>query len=129
MSQSALDSTAESARAASTLLRTGFHTAVDATDASLVLRLRGELDMASAPGLARSLDTVLDARPAAVTLDLTDLTFVDSSGIHVLIIACRRAGSEGCSFALRAPCRSVLKALRLTGVDRLMVIKQASALL
>jgi len=80
--------------------------------------------MATAPALARALDTALDARPTAITVDLTDLSFVDSTGIRVLINACRRAGSEGCSFTLRAPCRSVLKALRLTGVDRLMVVDE-----
>jgi len=111
------------ANVASALLRTGFHAATDSGEGTIVLRLQGELDLAAAPGLARAMDTALDAKPTALAVDLRDLTFLDSTGIRVLITACRRAGTEGCSFVLRAPCRSVLKTLRLTGVDRLMVIE------
>lgn len=108
---------------ASVLLRAGFHAEADAAAGSVVVRLQGELDMATAPLLSRALDTALDARPNILALDLRDLTFVDSTGIRVLITACRRAGGQGSSFVLRDPRRPVLKALRLTGVDRLMVVE------
>jgi anti-sigma B factor antagonist len=108
---------------ASTLLRTGFHSVSDSLGDTIMIRLQGELDMASAPGLGGALDTALDAKPSVLVLDLTELTFLDSTGIRVLITACRRAGAEGASFILRSPRRSVLKALRLTGVDRLLVIE------
>lgn len=108
---------------ASALRRTGFHVASRRDDGAIVLCLQGELDLAAAPRLARALDTALDAKPTLLALDLRDLTFLDSTGIRVLITACRRAGTGGCSFVLRAPCRPVMKALRLTGVDRLMVIE------
>ena len=112
--------------AASTLLRTGFHAGegLDEGD-TLVLKLQGELDMASAPGLGRALSTALDAGPSVLTLDLAELTFLDSTGLRVLITACRRAGTQGCTFVIRSPSRSVLKTLQLTGVDRLMVIEPA----
>ncbi len=123
MSENTLPASGELAQVAATLLRTGFHAAVDSTEGSIVLRLQGELDMATAPGLARAMDTALDARPATLALDLSGLTFLDSTGICVLITACRRAGDQGCAFVLRSPCRPVLKALRLTGVDRLMAVE------
>lgn len=105
------------------LLRTGFHAATAGTDDTIVLRLQGELDMATAPGLGRTLDTAIGTGPATIALDLRELTFVDSTGIRVLITACRQAGKAGCRFVLRSPCRSVRKALLLTGVDRLMAIE------
>lgn len=108
---------------AASLLRTGFLTSAGGTDDTMVLRLKGELDMATAPGLGRALDTALDGRPSTIALDLTDLTFVDSTGIRVLITGCRRAGVQGCAFVLRSPRRSVLKAIQLTGLDRLMAIE------
>jgi len=108
---------------ASSLLRAGFHAEADSAEGSVVVRLQGELDMATAPALSRALDTALDALPTALVLDLRELTFVDSTGIRVLITSCRRAAGQGCSFALHSPRRPVLKALRLTGVDRLMVIE------
>ena len=124
MTDHQLDDADEGARAASTLLRTGFHAGSDSVDGTIVLRLRGELDMATAPGLSRDLDTALDALPPVLVVDAEDLSFVDSTGLRVLITACRRAGSQGCRFVMRSPSRSVLKTLQLTGVDRLMAIEQ-----
>jgi anti-sigma B factor antagonist len=125
MSDDVLDPLDDVGGIASVLLRAGFHADANALDGSVVVRLQGELDMATAPALSRALDTALDTRPTSLVLDLADLTFVDSTGIRVLITACRRAGGQGCSFVLRAPRRAVLKALRLTGVDRLMVVEPA----
>ena len=107
------------------LLRAGFHAEADACEDTVVVRVQGELDMATAPGLSRAMATALDGSPSTLAVDLSDLSFVDSTGIRVLITACRRAGTEGCSFVLRSPTRPVLKALRLTGVDRLMAIELA----
>ena len=112
---------------ATDLLRTGFHAAVDSANGSIVIKLRGELDMATAPGLGQAINRALDAKPSALHLDLAELSFLDSTGIRVLIAGCRRAGGQGCSFVLCSPSRSVLKALRLTGVDRLMVIEDDPA--
>ena len=108
---------------ASDLLRTGFSARADSTNGVIVLQLRGELDLATAPGLGQAINRALDARPSTLRLDLSALTFLDSTGIRVLIAGSRRAGAEGCSLVLHAPTRSVLKALRLTGVDGLMVIE------
>lgn len=111
-------------QAAATLLRTGFHAGEGPDEGdTLGLKLQGELDMASAPGLGRTLSTALDAGPSVLTLDLAELTFLDSTGLRVLITACRRAGTQGCTFVIRSPSRSVLRTLQLTGVDRLMVIE------
>jgi len=110
--------------AASSLLRTGFHAGVGDDEADIVvLKLQGELDMATAPGLGRALGTALDAQPAVLALDFSELTFLDSTGLRVLITACRRALAEGRTFVVRSPNRSVLKTLQLTGIDKLMVIE------
>ena len=107
-------------------LRTGFHCGTESPGGGLVLRLQGELDMASAPKLRRLLDTALDGRPAELVLDLRELTFIDSSGIRVLSSSARRAEAAGCTLALRSPARSVLKVLRLTGLDRLTMVMPAT---
>ena len=110
--------------AESELLRTGFHAGATADEAdTVVLRLQGELDMATAPGLGRALNTALDAQPAVLALDFSELTFLDSTGLRVLITACRRSLAQSCTFVIRSPSRSVLKTLQLTGVDQLMVIE------
>jgi stage II sporulation protein AA (anti-sigma F factor antagonist) len=62
-------------------------------DGERVIRLRGELDIGSAPDLERAL---LRSRPARqrVVLDLTELKFMDSTGLRVLLRA-RAAADEG----------------------------------
>ena len=123
MTSDVLDEPDEVSALTSLVRRVGFHSEVAIIDDSVVLWLHGELDMATAPNLARTLSTALDGGPAALTLDLGHLGFVDSTGIRVLITAGRRARNEGCSLILRAPNRSVRKVLELTGLDQLMVIE------
>src|SRR5207244_1401555 len=55
------------------------------------LRLEGELDLVSAPCLARRLATAEERAPALLLIDLRDLTFMDSSGLRELFSAQRRA--------------------------------------
>src|SRR4029077_21045798 len=59
-----------------------------------LLRLCGELDLASAPILARAIAPATTPG-ATIELDLTALTFIDSSGIKVLCHALRDLGSNG----------------------------------
>jgi anti-anti-sigma factor len=129
MVRDVLNEVDEATDVASVMLRGEFHAETDdQDDESVVLRLRGELDMATAPRMARALNAALDRRPTAVTIDLSRLAFVDSTGIRVLITAARRARNEGCSLILRAPNRSVNKVLLLTGLDQLIVIESAPPL-
>ncbi len=93
---------------------------------TVVLRLHGELDMAAAPRLVRALNAALDASPTAITLDLSGLTFVDSTGIGVFVAGYRRATGIGCPFVLRSPRLAVLRTLRLIGIDRLIAIDEAA---
>ena len=88
---------------------------------AVVFHLEGELDLATAPGLGRALASALDERPSQLVLDLAGLTFLDSSGARVLVTTARRARDEGCAFVLRSPSASIMKMLRLVGLDRLLV--------
>ncbi len=106
------------------LLREDFGVEVDCADGPSVLRLHGELDMATAPRLGRALHAALDTKPSRLAVDLSKLTFVDSSGIRVLFDASRRAQADGCTLVLRSPCRSVHKALKLTRIDLLVPIEE-----
>lgn len=64
----------------------------------ICIRLSGELDHHSAKGLLRRLDQEIEkALPTQLTLDLSGVTFMDSSGIALLI----RAGSGCRSWAAR----------------------------
>jgi len=64
-------------------------------------RLAGELDISSAPELSDSLEPVL-RRGGDVTLDLSDLSFMDSTGLQVLIRTAIRMDGNG-RLILRSP--------------------------
>jgi len=107
------------------LYSSGFHIIEDHSSGSVVLRLRGELDMATAPRLRQAVQAALDADPltSTLTVDLGGISFIDSTGIGVLVAAARRAEKGDCSFVLRAPSPTVLKVLRITGLERSFTIE------
>jgi anti-anti-sigma factor len=74
--------------------------------------LRGELDLAAATSAAAAL-----AHPAIRTVDLSAVTFIDAAGLRVLLDA-HRCWSRPHGLRLRAPSRSVLRLLALTGEGR-----------
>jgi anti-sigma B factor antagonist len=93
-----------------------FEVVVQRSSATAVVRLVGELDIASVEGLAdvlRSLERPCDR----VILDLSDLTFIDSTGLTLAITEHRRAELDGFEFVLAGATGPVLRVLRLTGLD------------
>lgn len=82
-------------------------------DAALV-RVAGELDIATAPILQRTLRETCN-RAGVVVLDLRELTFMDSSGLRVVIDACRDAArDERLLLRLRGPAH-VERVFEITG--------------
>ena len=61
---------------------------VDADDPSVVVRLRGELDMASAPALGEVFDRLDASQP--VVVDLERVGFVDVAGVRPILVLGRR---------------------------------------
>ena len=55
----------------------------------------GEIDMATAPMLGRELTAAIESADGPVVLDLSDVTFFDSSGLRVAIVAHRDLGEQG----------------------------------
>lgn len=49
-----------------------------------LVRVRGEIDMATAPVLRRTLDECISSRPACVLVDMADVTFIDATGLRML---------------------------------------------
>lgn len=80
------------------------------------LALDGELDVATASdALARVIDA-LPARGDLLTLDLRDVTFLDSSGISMLIKASDYLEGMGCHLSLANPSDPVIRVLTMVGL-------------
>lgn len=86
------------------------------------LALAGELDVAEVQRLEHEVDDAVAASEGAFAIDLTELEFLDSSGIRVLLRARALLGREDRSFLLVCPPGAVLRALELTGVADLFLI-------
>jgi anti-anti-sigma factor len=89
----------------------------------VVLRLTGELDLASVPLLQRELEAV-DLEPAAlVLLDLRELQFMDSTGLRAVLDAHARSRERGYDFAVTRGSDQVERLLSITRVsDHLPII-------
>jgi anti-anti-sigma factor len=89
------------------------------TDGStLVLAITGELDMNTADLLAQAVDQRLEQRPSALTLDLGELAFMDSSGLRLLIELYDRSRQESWQLTLVTPRdENATMVLRATGAD------------
>ncbi len=86
--------------------------------ATRLLRISGELDLSTVPVLARHVDERLADKPTTLTLDLSALTFMDSSGLRLLIELNERARTEPWELALiPSQHESANAVLRMTGAD------------
>ena len=83
-----------------------------------IVSVTGELDIATAEQAYSYLSEVIDGRQAPVTVDLSGLTFCDASGLGVLARSARYARQKGRQLALASARPSLLKIMRITGLDR-----------
>ena len=84
------------------------------------LRLDGELDLATAPLLKEALVDLGSERD--VHLDLALLTFLDSSGLHVLVALAQSLDGNR-SVVLVNPSTAVRRCLEITGIDKHPAVK------
>jgi anti-sigma B factor antagonist len=80
-----------------------------------VISARGELDFATAPLLLRELRELLLRPIRGVTVNLTQLSFIDSCGAQSLLTAQRAAADQGVAFTLASVPRHARQLLELTG--------------
>ncbi|MDG4821997.1 STAS domain-containing protein [Asanoa sp. WMMD1127] len=94
---------------------------VDVADgADAVVTVRGDLDFPCADVLRVALTTALDREPASLTIDVERLTFIDSTGLAVLVHAWRRGSEAGVPVSLRSVPSFLASILDITGVGELL---------
>ena len=83
-----------------------------------IVSVTGELDIATAEQAYSYISEVIDGRPAPVTVDLSGLTFCDAAGLGALARIARHAREAGRQLMLASARPSLLKIMRITGLDR-----------
>ena len=90
---------------------------VDAVGEACVVRLGGELDLYNAEQVRAALARACSSSPARVVVDLSEVEFLDSTALGVLIEA-RTMLANRRAFVLAAPGLETRRALQISGLDR-----------
>jgi anti-sigma B factor antagonist len=97
-----------------------------AKDRDIVLSVKGEVDVSCADVLRDAVSAAFAEQPDRLCVDLSEVPYIDSTGIGVLVGAANRAADEQRAFAVLNPQRNVVRVLALLGVqDQLNVIQSA----
>ncbi len=104
------------------LLDAPFEVVVSRTPREVFVTVCGELDTYTAPRLRVRLRDVIDQGNPMVVLDLSKMTFIDSSGLGVLAGALKWARSRGGKLTLANPSRSTLRVLEISGFNRIFTV-------
>jgi anti-anti-sigma factor len=93
-------------------------------DGRLTVRVSGDIDLATAEKLSESLEGAV-SRVGEVRVDLSEVTFLDSTGIRSLVQAYRSAQSRGGALYVVGARQWVAKVLEVTGVGPLLAPPEA----
>jgi anti-sigma B factor antagonist len=95
------------------------------TTSDPVIRASGEIDVATSPLLRTELANVIGNEPASVTVDFAQVSFIDSSGLGVLVGALKRVREANPDATLRVTHAqdAVRKVFDITGLDGLFDLR------
>ena len=93
------------------------------SDGAADLRLVGELDLGTACHLREALRRAHDECTATLVVDLSALTFIDSTGLHELVVAQKRQRANGGEIVLQGPTPQTRRVLEIVGLDQLFTIR------
>jgi anti-sigma B factor antagonist len=85
--------------------------------------LMGEIDISNAHQLRQQLDAAYTARPADIYLDLAKLSYIDSTGLGVIIAVYGAIRGKGHKTIILNPKDNVKKLLRITSLDKVLIAK------
>lgn len=89
-------------------------TTAPAADHTVVV-VSGEVDAASSDSLRTAIFDVIEGGQPKVVIDMSEVSFIDSSGLRVLIGGYKAAESAGGSLTIGAPSDAVVRLLEITG--------------
>jgi anti-anti-sigma factor len=92
-------------------------------DGAVVVRVEGELDMATSVSLEEALGPTEAGRQ--LVIDLTDCTFLDSSAVRLLVGAARAAEESEGKISLVASDPGILRVLEIAAVDTMLPVHES----
>ncbi len=102
-------------------MTTAFTYRVDRETDVVTIHLAGEVDLAAAPRVESAIDEALAGETSDIVIDLDGVTFLDSTGLRVLVAAHSMCKAEGRSLTLVNPSVSVSRILEITGLGQTLL--------
>jgi anti-sigma B factor antagonist len=99
-----------------------FEVSVDVADEVPVVRVRGEIDVATAPALRECLRSIDLSSGTRIVVDLLGVTFLDSTALGALVGALRRSREAGGDFRLVIAEPRILRVFEITGLTDVFTI-------
>ncbi|MBI4557071.1 MAG: STAS domain-containing protein [Candidatus Hydrogenedentes bacterium] len=93
-------------------------------DGKYVVRVRGEVDLYTSPQLRNAVTKGVPASGHTVAIDLSQVAYMDSSGVATLVEGLRAAAQAQRSFCLVAPSSPVMKVLQLSRLNSVFEIRE-----
>jgi anti-sigma B factor antagonist len=83
------------------------------------IALAGDLDMSTVARVQLIIEGARESAPERIVVDLSDVEFVDSHGLHLLSTTHRALTADGCVLVVVPPPEPVRRAFEITGLDQL----------
>jgi anti-sigma B factor antagonist len=94
-------------------------------DGVTLITVAGEVDLYTSPQLRSAIVESVPARTSTVAVVLTDVRYMDSSGVATLVEGLRSARDNDRAFRLVSPSEAVMKVLRLAKLDSVFEVSQS----
>ncbi|HKH22620.1 MAG TPA: STAS domain-containing protein [Solirubrobacterales bacterium] len=99
-----------------------FELQTDTAGSSALITIRGDLDLQVVDQVTEALARVESDEPELLAIDLSGLSFMDSSGMGVIAAACIRASDAGRRFAIVIPPAGVRQAFERTKLSEVITV-------
>ncbi|HIJ73352.1 MAG TPA: STAS domain-containing protein [Candidatus Hydrogenedentes bacterium] len=95
------------------------------TDSSWMVKAKGDVDLYTSPALRGVILKLLAKGDKALGVDLSEVLYMDSSGVATLVEGLKVANNAKTGFFLTAPSESVMKVLQLARLDAVFEIRNS----
>jgi len=90
-----------------------------------VLAARGEIDIAAVPTFRDHLRRLVDDGSTSIVIDLSDVRFIDSAGLRVLVDGLTRARRRDADMRIACPSASLRRTFEISGLDKVMNVHES----
>ena len=87
-----------------------------------LIRVAGEVDLYSSPELRKAILKAMSSVESGLAIDLSEVSYIDSSGVATLVEGLRAANEKAAEFKLVAPSPAVIQVLQLARLDSVFKI-------